>query len=248
MKRYFYFLTFLLLWACSEDSEQSTIEPAIPTLATIIEDREISESSVIACAGSNEDPSEVTVYVYPRPGVTDIRYFETQEVDLDPNDYANYTELDVSLGGLFNDFLNVFIVSPETERWVIITFEEDGILNISNPIRFRHITQATEFLPQNVSLSNETDPIMPEFTWVDGTFDDAIIYFHVVSTANNDLLSGTYTFERNFQYYVLDNVVLNVTEEEPPNLDLGVPYNFTLLSVTEDNWVNLFSEIPFQLE
>jgi len=84
--------------------------------------------------------------------------------------------------------------------------------------------------------------------WDEGKYKDSKIYFHVISDDANNVLSGTYTFERNFQYYKLDNVVLNVTQGTPPVLESGAFYNFTLLGVSEDNWVNLFSEIPFQVD
>ena len=229
--------------AISDNGDDDTI-----TLATLIQDREIATSSVIACAGSTEDGSQVRVYLYPRPGVTNIRYFETENSDINPNDFNNYTEINPALQGLFNDFLRFFEVAPESERWVVVTFEEEGVVNISNPIRLKHLTQATEYLPENVVVSNEVQATMPQFNWIDGTFDDTIIYFQIVSNEASDLLSGTYTLERTFQYYILDNVVLNITPEPPPNLDLDTDYTFTLLTVTEDNWVNLFSEVPFRLE
>ncbi len=239
----------ILFFACSTENQDSIAEDAeVSTLAMAILDREIARSSVIACAGSTINQSHVRVYFYPRPEATNIRYFETQDANEDPNDFENYKELSLPFEGLFNDYLKFYEVSSETERWAIVTFEEDGIVNISNPIRLKQLTQATEYLPQNVSFSNETGATMPEFSWIDGSFDDSVIYFQVVATDEGDLLSGTYTFERNFQYYVLDNVVLNITREEPPDLDLETNYTFTLLSVTEDNWVNLFSEISFRLE
>jgi len=40
----------------------------------------------------------------------------------------------------------------------------------------------------------------------------------VITDETNELLSGTYTFETQFQYYLLDNVVLNITEETPQTL------------------------------
>ena len=132
------------------------------------------------------------------------------------------------------------------DRWVIVTFEEDGIINISNPIRIKHLTKPTEYLPENVTLASNTT--MPIFEWQDGSFDDTIIYFQAVLTENDDLLSATYTFDKNFQYYNLDNVDLNITEEEHPSLEQSFNYAFTLLAVSEDNWVNLFSTISFEVQ
>lgn len=239
----------ILFFACSIKNQDSIPEDFDgPTLAMSLVNKEIALSSVIACAGSTPDQSLVRVYFYPRLGVTNIRYFETKNADVDPNDFYNYKELSLPFEGLFNDYLQFFEIPSAIERWAIITFEEEGVVNISNPIRLKQLTQATEYLPQNVSFSNETGENMPEFSWIDGTFDDSVIYFQVVATGEGDLLSGTYTFERNFQYYVLDNVVLNITREEPSNLDSETDYTFTLLSVTEDNWVNLFSEISFRLK
>jgi len=236
------------LMGCSSE-ETDAIENDLPenSLAETIEGREIALSSVIACAGSAEDTSAVRVYLYPRPQATDIRYFETPNANIDPNNFDNYYELQPPRQGLFNNFLQFFEVSPDTEKWAIITFEEAGTLNVSNPIRLKHRTRPTEYLPENVSVTNAIQELNPQFSWVDGTLEDTIIYFQVVSTEQGDLLSGTYTLDRNFQFYVLDNVVLNITEEAPPDLELGVGYRFTLLAVSEDNWVNLFSEISFRL-
>lgn len=249
MKTHLKLLYFgILLMGCSTDDNSSIEDPLENTLASFIEGKEIAESSVIACAGSTLDASQVRVYLYPRPGATDIRYFETSDTAVDPNNFENYVELQLPRQGLFNEFLQFFEVASDGEKWVIITFEEDGIVNISNPIRLKQVSQATEYLPENVSVSNNGEVLNPQFTWMDGTFDDTVIYFQVVSTEQNEVLSATYTVDRNFQFYVLSNVVLNITEVEPPNLELGTDYNFTLLSVTEDNWVNLFSEISFRLE
>jgi hypothetical protein len=71
------------------------------------------------------------------------------------------------------------------------------------------------------------------------------IYFQVVSDDSDDLLSGTYTFETQFKYYDLDNVVLNVTRETPPDLIPDQTYGFTLMGVSENNWVNTFAQISF---
>lgn len=237
----------MLLMGCATDDRNPIDNFQENTLTAFIAGKEISESNVIACAGSTSNESQVRVYLYPRPGATDIRYFETLDATVDPNNFENYSEIRPPIQGLFNEFLQFFEVAPENEKWVIITFEEAGIVNISNPIRLKHRSQPTEHLPENVNITNAERVLNPQFTWIDGTFEDTVIYFQVVSTNQNDLLSGTYTLDRNFQYYILDNVILNITEEEPPMLELGVDYNFTLLSVTEDNWVNLFSEISFRL-
>jgi hypothetical protein len=80
---------------------------------------------------------------------------------------------------------------------------------------------------------------MPLFSWQDNFVDDNAIYFQVLTTHQGDLLSGTYTNENTFQYYKLNNVVLNITKQEPPVLQRGTAYLFTLMDVSRDNWVNV---------
>lgn len=238
-----FFLAILLLSCSSND----TITPLTETnLEAFLVNREFVLDNVIACAASNEDPSVTSVFVYPREGVTNINYYQTGSLDFDKNDFSAYTLGEGDLIDVFNGFLLKYEISPEQEQWVIVTFEEDGVVHISNPIRLKQISKPTEYLPQNVTVASNTT--MPIFEWEDGVFDDTVIYFQAVTTANNDLLSGTYTFDKRFQYYNLDNVVLNITEEEPPNLEIGLDYGFTLLAVSEDNWVNLYSTVFFNVQ
>ena len=68
---------------------------------------------------------------------------------------------------------------------------------------------------------------------------------HSVRDAENNFLSGTYTFEKWFQYFNLSNVVLDINTSNPPNLIEGNSYNLTLMGVSEDNWVNLLIQKGF---
>jgi len=129
------------------------------------------------------------------------------------------------------------------EKWVIITFLENNTLHLSNPIRLKHKSTPTEFT--DTVMIDLTTPEHPIFSWEDGLFKDNAIYFQVISDANNTLLSGTYTTEKTFQYYDTAHVILNITNDPPPNLIPSALYNYTLMGVSEDNWVNLFIEKNF---
>ena len=234
----------MLFISCSQDFDDSQEDNI---LSTALVGKEVVLGNVIACAASNEDPSVVSIFLYPREGVTNINFYETSTVAVDNMDFSNYQLGDASLVDVFNGYLLKYEVAPTLEKWVIVSFEEDGAIQLSNPIRLKHLSRATEYLPQNIAI-DLAEPTMPIFTWQDGTFDDTAIYFHVISDANDELFSGTYTFERLFQYYNLENVVLNITEvQPPPTLLQGQDYNFTLLAVSEDNWVNLFATRTFNL-
>ncbi|WP_431125392.1 hypothetical protein [Flagellimonas flava] len=234
---------FLLLVSCSSDNEEL---PADGNLASDLRDQEMVLGNVIACAASNEDPSVVSIFLYPREGASNINFYETEHLEVDENNFSHYTKGTAELIDVFNGYLLKYEIVPDQEKWVIVTFEEGGKVHLSNPIRLKQLAKPTEYLPQNVTVDNSG--VMPIFSWEDGAFDDTIIYFQVVSDENNMLLSGTYTMDQMFQYYELDNVVLNITVTEPPSLVLGNNYNFSLLAVSEDNWVNLFAEVNFTLE
>lgn len=242
-KYFFYLLLYFLVASCNSDDNQQFTET---TLETTLINREFVLDNVIACAASNENLNTMSIFLYPREGVDNISFYETASVETDKNDFSTYLKGEGELIDVFNGYLLKYEIAPENEKWIIVTFEEEGKIHLSNPIRLKQITKPTEYLPENISL--ETSSSMPIFSWQDGMFNDSKIYFHVVSDENGNLLSGTYTFEKLFQYYNLNNVVLNITEQEPPDLEIGSAYNFTLLAVSEDNWVNLFSEIAFNVQ
>jgi len=206
------------------------------SLFSLVAKNTVKIDNVIACAsGSDTDENTIITYLYPRPGATDIRYFEASTINDDKNDYLKYKQVSLETQDLFGGHIKTFTRTTNQEKWVIITFFENNELHLSNPIRLKHLTKPTEF-SDKMTIQNM---MMPTFNWEDGIYNDNKIYFQVVSRENNDFLSGTYTFQKQFQFYKLDNVVLNVTEETPPQLTPGNTYNFTLMGVSEDNWVNL---------
>ncbi|SHI67330.1 hypothetical protein SAMN04488513_101956 [Pseudozobellia thermophila] len=215
------------------------------TLDEALDGEEQVAGNVIACAASNEDDGLVSVFFYQRDGASNVKYYETESADVDKDDFENYYRIDLSATDVFNGYLKKFEVAAFEEKWVIVTFEEAGKVHLSNPIRLKHETRPTEYLPQNVYV-DDGEPGSPVFTWDDGTYTDSEIYFQVVSDAQGNLLSGTYTLENRFQFYNLDNVVLNITEQPPSALKSSSAYTFTLLAVSADNWVNLYSEIDFR--
>lgn len=242
MYRFCSLIIALLILSCSTDAlnGEETLNDALSAKRIVLD-------NVIACAASsNMDNNAISIFFYPRPGATNIQYFETEDTTVDKNDFDNYSPVIVPLTDVFNGYLQKFEISSDVEKWVIVSFDEAGQTHLSNPIRLKQNSKPTEYLPENISTDASSS--MPNFSWQDGRYTDTKIYFQVISDANNNLLSGTYTFEKQFQYYSLDNVVLNITKGTPPTLKNETAYGFTLMGVSEDNWVNLFSVVPFSIE
>lgn len=202
---------------------------------------------VIACAASDEFNTDKSfIFYYPIIGASEVQYFETDHVNVDQNDFSNYRKKELTKEGVFNGYLERFVRTDVKEVWSIVTYKTEGKLHVSNPIRLKHQTKPTEWSTQ-VSI-DFTQNTSPKFSWNDGVINENAIYFQVVTNANNDLLSGTYTYNKWFQYYVLDNVVLNVTRETPPVLEIGNEYNFIMMGVSLDNWVNLVIMNQFTIQ
>lgn len=243
MKRIYALIVVFIGIGCSTDKDQDLVF----NLDDSLSGKQIERDNVIACAASNENDDLVSVFFYPRDGVTNIRYYETENSKVDKNDFENYYPIEAPQFDVFNGYLKKFEVAVSEEKWVIVSFDENGKTHLSNPIRLKQDSKPTEYLSQNVSFDN-ANTTMPIFSWEDGGYNDTKIYFQVVSDADDNLLSGTYTFEKMFQYYNIENVVLNITKETPKTLKKDTSYGFTLMGVSEDNWVNLFSVIDFELD
>ncbi len=229
-----------LLYGCSKESiEDPTNLASLIALKSV----ELQLDEVIACAASSKTSNSVDVFYYPISGARSIQYFETKNTNVDPNNFSNYEKVQLPSEQVFGGYLGKFLRQSNDEVFCIVTYETDGKFHKSNPIRLKQVTKPTEY-STNVSI-DFPQSLMPAFSWQDGIVLENVIYFQVISNASNQLISGTYTVEKQFQYYNLNNVVLHINRSTPENLLRGESYNFTLMGVSIDNWVNLVIEKPF---
>lgn len=244
MKNIFGLIFFLLMMlsSCSNDNEDLLGD----TLGDYLQGRVTKMGGVIACSASDNVTGNILTFYYPELGAKHIRFYETSSTDLDHNNYSNYNLVLIQSEPFFNGHLGKYEQRAKNEKWIIVTYELDNDIKISNPIRSKQIAKPTLW---NVSVDiDESQLGMPSFQWEDNPVGENAIYFQVISDARNNLLSGTYTYENQFQYYKIDNVVLNVTTQTPPELISKAPYNFTLMDVSEDNWVNWVVQKSFEVQ
>jgi hypothetical protein len=232
-----------IITSCSNNDDTVI---AINILSDYVNGRIIETGAVIACAASEENTNVVLTFFYPEEGATNIQYFETEDETAVNSNFENYKRVRLESSPFFNGYLQFFKTTPSVEKWIVITYELDGEVKLSNPIRTKQLVKPTVWNDEVVINQNEA--LMPQFSWEANAFGDNAIYFQVVSDAENNLISGTYTYENQFQYYDLSNVVLNITEGTPPTLINNTNYNFTLMDVSLDNWVNLVVQKPFITE
>ena len=250
---YAFLLTVLVFTGC----DNSTDETPLPenSLAALIQELglPIQRDSLIACAASGQNGflreasgQPVSVIYLPLENAESTWYFETESLVADKTDYSLYTRANLSESPLLNGFLRKFR-HPGAEQEVIgiVASVRSGKLFLSNEINIKYSNQPTDFDPQQISIDQST-ALMPRFSWPASEQAEDAIYFHVVSDAQDNLISGTYTFDREFQFYNLDNVVLNINDTDPaPALQSGEANRISVMAVSEDNWVNFFGSREF---
>jgi hypothetical protein len=202
---------------------------------------------LIACAASADSNTSLSyIYYYPEIGATDIRIYETEDATVDETNFNNYRQKSHTSEAVFGGKLERYNRTSDTEAWCIVTYLTNGKIHTSEPIRLKNRTNPTEWTAL-VDI-DQSETLKPKFTWDDGIYTDNVIYFQVISDSNNDFISGTYTEEKMFQFYEVSNVVLDINTTTPEDLVLETEYNFTMMGVSEDNWVNLFIQESFIAE
>ena len=247
MKNFFLYLSAFLLLSCNEEPVLN--EEVLADYINLNLHLEVG-SDIVACAGgkengflgSNLEPTDVIFY--PIEAATDFRYFEANDV-ADSTDLSMYLAKPLMDEPIFNGYLWKFNNTPFSgEKMGIVTYKTPGKIHMCNPIRLKTNDKPTEVNANVITVSE--NGITPSFSWSNGMIDENFVYFHVVSDLENNLISGTYTVEQTFTFYDLSNVVFNITDtSSTPSLEPNTEYKFTLLGVSEDNWINLFGETVF---
>ncbi|UZO82376.1 hypothetical protein NBT05_07840 [Aquimarina sp. ERC-38] len=246
-----YLLVLLLLsisYACNDD-EVRLQEDVLADYIALNDALELTD--LIACAGGREEglfndaTIPTSIFYYPIEGATDFRYYEAESI-ADSVNFNKYKRKELPDEPIFNGYLRKFTRTPfKGERMGIVTYKTEGKLHVCNPIRLKINPKPTEV---NADLVNiQENQVNPVFTWEDGRIKENVIYFQIISDTEGNLISGTYTIEKNFTFYNLDNVVLNITNKRTmPVLQPDTEYVFTMMAVSEDNWVNLLVEKKFR--
>lgn len=218
-------------------------------------DQQLIKTDGIACAAggqelfaTQQEGFPVSILVYPLPGAHTIRYYETATATDDPMEYTNFIERKVDEIKVFKGYLRRFVhPGVEEDVWGRIVYMAAGVMHISGAIRLKWKSKPTEFNPELLMI--EGNGLNPKFDWIDGRIDENVIYFMALTDNHRNLLSGTYTRDKYFDFYDLDNVEINIRDVIPhPELRTGERYNFFLMGVSEDNWINFIASRRFVVD
>ena len=173
-------------------------------------------------------------------------YYEADSLNIDENDFTNYKRIVLAETAVFAQKLSRFSQLNSEEFWCVVTYLTHGKMHKSNPIRLKNETKPTNWTNE-VTIEYPTT-LKPKFTWSDFDITDNEFYFQVISDRDDDSISGTYSYDHFFQYYNTTNIVLNINTATPKDLVVDDTYNFTLMAVSADNWVNLRIQKSFVAE
>ena len=132
------------------------------------------------------------------------------------------------------------------DEWIIMTYIIEDKIKVSSPIRVNNLFQRTEYL-EDISI-DQNESGTANFDWTIQSYDTNAFFFEIMKNNSSDVLSLTFTNESNFQYFNLENVTLNLSETSPPQLELGSDYEFTVLDIGLDNWINSIYQQSFVAE
>lgn len=208
----------------------------------------LNRDFLIACAagnnfsfmGSSEKP--ISIFYYKKDGISNIQIFETTSSNF--KDYSTYDRVELTNENLFNGRMGRFLSPSISEsKWYIVTYISANSLHVSDPIQIKSAIHPTQDITQNINVAE--NQINPSFDWQNDNVDGNVIYFSLISDFQETFISGIYTSEKNWTFYDLTNVTLNVTPTESPILLSDTAYIYTHMGVDSENWVRSFGSKTF---
>lgn len=248
---YLIVLSFLVI-SCKKESNIALIP--VNTLDYYVNKNSNLERDILIACAASELPDNldfnVSLFFYPVEGAYEFTYFESVNGNIDPNDFTQYIKKSTKTPlPVFNGYLMRYpFLFDDKEPYSVMTYKTDGKLHVCDPVKMKQNFKPTIYDPGKFEF-DLTSPTEPLFSWEADTDPETVIYFQVVSDTVGNLISGTYTYDKYWQFYDLSNVVLNIHDvSPPPELSPSTKYNFMLMAVSEDNWVNLAGMKEFVTE
>lgn len=238
----FVFLTtclFIVISCNNDDSINKSL-----TLAEYLVTKTNLAEEVIACAASSKDEETVFVYFYPEINTSKYKLYLLPNSEHPKTDFSSYQLHSENSNIAVANTIRAFeLDSSQKEVWAIVSFEKNDEIHYSNPINLKHKTSPTIY---NNEITVDTSTL--EFSWTNTLGADNTenaIFFEILKEENNDLISGTYTYENQYTYLDDSNVVLTITPNNTQQLITNNNYGFAVMGVSEDNWVNFIAEKSF---
>ncbi len=247
MKNITLILTALVVFSCVKDESVPIIFDNTTRLSDDIQNHLYQTDAIFAFAASCElDSNVIDIFVVVEENAEDIKFYETNSANVNPGFLSNYTLLEIQPTLSSSDILWKFRHNFLREEWVIMTYRVENKIKLSSPIRIKNIIQQTQYL-EDITI-NQEESTKPLFNWNVESYENNAFFFELMNNTEQEVLSLTLTNENRFRYFDLENVTLNLSNHIPPNLVLGDSYEFIVLDISIDNWINTVYSNNFIVE
>jgi hypothetical protein len=191
----------------------------------------------------NESKDDSLIYFYPIENARDFRYYETESLNDDETDFSNYRRKFLDNDTDFGAQLRRFTRESTSDTWAIVTYEVDGEIYTSSPIKVEISSNPTKYETELTIVQTQT--LLPAFSW--SNFETINTqYLAILSENNNAFVSGFFVNRESYQYKNEDGVIGNINSTSLPDLILDDEYNITIYGLNENNWVNLVIRTSFE--
>lgn len=247
------FLISILALACNDGDD-----PQVQNFQEYLDEQVglTQHNELIACAAGGQvgflEDAEKPLNMFLKPhwkGIKELKYFVSSSADIDSSDFSQYKEQSEQAIDVAGGFLKRFpLEKPTDDFWAIVSYIAEDTLWHCKPVKYKMNSKPSEFLDPNIQV-DQSSKLEPSFSWAEGSIDENIIFFQLLTEKGGETICGTYTTDTNFKFYDLSNVVLNVTHPDMmPSLEENKEYELVLMGVSNDNWVNLISKVEFNTQ
>ena len=220
------------------------------TIVLLVEDLEdnlYQTDAIHAFAANDQSNDDLTnIYSVVENGATDIKFYESDTPNINPQNFYRYKLMETQPALISDSKIKIFRHGFLRDEWIVMTYLIDDKIKVSSPIRINNFFQPTEYIETIEIDQNESGSA--SFDWSVQSYDVNAFFVEIMKNNSETVLSLTFTNDSNFQYFNLENVTLNLSETAPPDLELGDDYEFTVLDIGVDNWINSIYRQPFIAE
>ncbi|MEO1029870.1 MAG: hypothetical protein AAFX55_00615 [Bacteroidota bacterium] len=247
MKRIVIIALLALTNSCVKNESVPIVFEELIVLANDLEGNLYQTDAIHAFAANDMSNNDhVNIFAVVEDGATDIKFYESDYPNIDAQNFYSYRLMEiqptVTVDAKVKEFRHTFL----RDEWIIMTYKHEGKIKLSSPIRINNLFQQTQYMA-DIGINQEQSG-MPIFDWNVQSYDDNAFFFEIMKGDTSEVLSLTFTNESRFQYFDLANVTLNLSTASPPNLVIGNDYEFMVLDVGLDHWINTVYHYNFIAE
>ena len=254
---HFFFAILLSFVACTKSQVEEIPETKINNLKDYLELNASMQTKKIVAFGvsvnsilsQNKDlENNSTIHFYNNkpfynysPTIEVVSCYETENVNVDKNDFTQYKRKNLKYrdGSFFSYIDRPSDVS--TEVWAIVTYKDNGVLYLSEPIKIQPKNKPIHFSDRTGDVSVDfSNKFQPKFSWGDGVYNDSETFSQEISDRTGPLLTSTITNDKSLKYQNSDNLIYNFSKQIGwVPLKLNKEYNIFVYGIDKDNWATM---------